>query len=116
MKDPLDKQTVDFATTEMHIPCGRVLIDRQHHIAIVAKRTPKYTQLVHVQSSHLSVSKFSSSLLVAEWMDSNYPFEYAMTKLLEHGNRHGITEPARKALEALMAARKRPVQYSLFSN
>lgn len=116
MKDPRDNQTIDFATSEMYIPCGQVLIDRQHHLAIVARKTPKYAQLLHVQSSFLSVSKISSSQLVSEWMDANYPFENAVTILLEHGHRHGITEPARKALESLMADMKRPVQYSLFSN
>lgn len=114
MKDPLDNQTIDFATSEMHIPCGQVLIDRQHHIAIVAKKTPKYAQLVHVQSSFLSVSKISSNQLVTEWRDANYPFENAIVRLLEYGNRHGITESAQKAIESLMAERKRPVQYSLF--
>jgi len=116
MKDPLDNQTIDFATSEMHVPCGRVLIDRQHHIAIVAKKTSKYAQLVHVQSSFLRVSKISSNQLVTEWRDANYPFENAIVRLLEHGNRHGITESARKAIESLMAERKRPVQYSLFPN
>lgn len=116
MKDPLDKQTIDFAGSEIHISRGHVLMDRQRHIAIVTKKTPKFAQLVRVQASTLRVSRITSKQLVTDWMNADYPFEDAIAKLLELGDKHGITESARKALESLLASSKQPVQYCLFGN
>lgn len=100
-KDPTDCSTVDFITPGLHVIFGQVLIDRQRHIAIVAKRGRTYAHLVRVKSGVLKLTRLTAKELVEEWSDADYPFERAVAKLLELGKQHGITDAARLALEEL---------------
>ena len=113
-KDPTDYSTVDFIAPALHVTRGQVLMDRQRHIAIVAKRGRTSAHLVRVSSGMLKLSKLSARELVEEWVDADYPFEHAVEKLLELGRQHGITETARIALEELGRSGREPVQQQLF--
>jgi len=113
-KDPTDCSTVDFIAPALHVTCGQVLMDRQRHIAIVAKKSRTSAHLVRVKSGVLKLSKLTAKELVEEWMDADYPFERAVTKLLDLGEQHGITDAARLALEELVKTGREPTQYQLF--
>jgi len=113
-KDPTDCSTVDFIAPALHVTCGQVLMDRQRHIAIVAKKGRTSAHLVRVKSGTLKLSKLTARELVEEWSDADYPFERAVSKLLDLGKQHGITDAARLALEHLVKAGREPTQYQLF--
>lgn len=113
-KDLTDYHTVDFIAPALHVTCGQVLMDRQRHIAIVAKRGRSSAHLVRVKSGTLKLTKLTAKELVDEWLDADYPFDQAVAKLLELGKQHGITDAARFALEELARSGREPVQESLF--
>lgn len=113
-KDPADYSTVDFIAPALHVTRGQVLMDRQRHIAIVAKRGRTCAHLVRVQSGVLKLSKLTARQLVEEWSDADYPFERAVAKLQELGRQHGITDAARLALEQLSKSGREPTQHRLF--
>ena len=113
-KDPTDRSTVDFIAPALHVSCGQVLMDRQRHIAIVVKRGRTSAQLVRVKSGILKLSKLTAKELVEEWSDADYPFERAVSRLLDLGKQHGITDAARIALEKLVRTGREPLQYQLF--
>jgi hypothetical protein len=113
-KDPTDRRTVDFIAHALHVTCGQVLMDRQRHIAIVAKRGRTSAHLVRVKSGVLKLSKLTAKELVEEWSDADYPFERAVAKLLDLGKQHGITDTARLALEQLVKTGREPAQFQLF--
>ena len=89
-------------------------MDRQRHIAIVAKRGTTSAHLVRVKSGTLKLTKLTAKELVEEWSDAEYPFERAVVKLLDLGKQHGITDAARIALENLLKTGREPTQQSLF--
>ena len=89
-------------------------MDRQRHIAIVAKKGRTSAQLVRVKSGTLKLSKLTARELVEEWSDADYPLERAVAKLLDLGQQHGITDAARLALEQLAKTGREPTQYQLF--
>lgn len=113
-KDPTDYSTVDFIAPVLHVTRGQVLMDRQRHFAIVAKKGRTCAHLVRVNAGMLKLSKLSAQELVEEWVDADYPFEHAVAKLLELGRQHGITEAARLALEELIRSGREPMQQRLF--
>ena len=113
-KDPTDCSTVDFIAPALHVTCGQVLMDRQRHIAIVAKKGRASAHLVRVKSGVLKLSKLTARELVEEWTDADYPFERAVSNLLDLGKQHGITDAARLALEQLVRTGREPTQYQLF--
>ena len=76
-KDSTDCSTVDFIEPALHVTCGQVLMYRQRHIAIVAKRGRTSAYLVRVKSGTLKLSKLTAKELVEEWSDANYPLERA---------------------------------------
>jgi hypothetical protein len=114
-KDPTDCSTLDFIAPALHVTCGQVLMDRQRHIAIVAKKGRTSAHLVRVKSGVLKLSKLTARELVEEWSDAEYPFERAVAKLLDLGKQHGITDAARLALENLVKTGREPTQYQLFA-
>lgn len=113
-KDPTDSSTLDFIAPALHVTCGQVLMDRQRHIAIVAKRSATSAHLVRVKSGTMKMTKLSAKELVEEWSDADYPFERAVAKLLELGKLHGMTDTAREALENLLKTGREPTQHNLF--
>jgi len=113
-KDPTDYSTVDFVPPELNVVRGQVLMDRQRHVAIVAKKGRGCAHLVQVKSGVLKLVKYSASELVEHWSDADYPFDRAVAKLLELGKEHGITDTARNALEELVRAGREPRQHKLF--
>jgi len=113
-KDPTDYSTVDFIAPALHVTCGQVLMDRQRHIAIVAKRGRSSAHLVRVKSGVLRLTRHSAKEIVEEWSDADYPFDRAVAKLLELGRQHGITDAAHKALEELSRSGREPTQHRLF--
>lgn len=113
-KDPADYSTVDFIAPALHVTRGQVLMDRQRHIAIVAKKGRGGAHLVRVKSGQLRMTRHSAREIVEEWTDADYPFERAVEKLLELGRQHGITEAARLALEDLSRSGCEPTQHRLF--
>ena len=113
-KDPSDYSTVDFIAPGLHVTRGQVLMDRQRHIAIVAKKGRSHAHLVRVKSGELKLTKLTARELVEEWSDADYPFEHAVAKLLELGRQHGITDAARVALEELVRSGREPTQQRLF--
>lgn len=113
-KDPADYSTVDFIAPALHVTRGQVLMDRQRHIAIVAKKGGSGAHLVRVKSGQLRMTRHSAQEIVEEWTDADYPFELAVAKLLELGRQHGITDAARLALEELSRSGREPTQSRLF--
>lgn len=113
-KDPADYSTVDFIPPELNVTRGQVLMDRQRHIAIVAKRGKASAHLVHVKSGVLKLTRHTAGEIIAEWSDADYPFDRAVARLLELGKQHGITDAARDALEELVRAGREPRQNKLF--
>jgi hypothetical protein len=113
-KDPTDYSTIDFVPAELKVTRGQVLMDRQRHIAIVAKRGKSNVHLVQVKSGVLKLAKYTASELIEQWLDADYPFDRAVAKLLELGKQHGITDGARDALEKLMKTGREPQQHKLF--
>ncbi len=113
-KDPTDYSTVDFISPVLNVTRGQVLVNRQRHIAIVAKKGRTCAHLVMVKSGALKLSKYTASELVEEWSDADYPFERAVAKLLELGKRNGITQAAQHALEELIEEGREPKQHRLF--
>lgn len=113
-KDPADRSTVDFIAPGVQVACGQVVMDRQRHIAIVAKRGRASVHLVQVKSGMLKLTKLSAQELVEEWSDADYPFDHAVARLLDMGKQHGITDTARLALEELVRSGREPTQHRLF--
>jgi len=113
-KDPTDYSTVDFIAPGLHVARGQVLMDRQRHIAIVAKKGRTCAHLVQVKSGVLKLSKYTAGELTEQWTDADYPFDRAVIKLLELGKQHGITDKARSALEELVRLGREPKQKELF--
>jgi hypothetical protein len=113
-KDFTDYSTVDFIPAVLHVTRGQVLMDRQRHIAIVAKRGKNSAHLVHVRSGVLRLTRHTAGEIIDSWSEADYPFDRALAKLLELGRQHGITEAARNALEELVRAGKEPQQQNLF--
>lgn len=113
-KDPTDYSTVDFIAPVLNVTRGQVLMDRQRHIAIVAKKGKTCAYLVQVKSGTLKLAKYTARELVDEWSDADYPFERAVARLLELGGQHGITDAARNALDELVKAGREPKQHKLF--
>lgn len=113
-KDLTDRSTVDFIAATLQVCCGQVLMDRQRHIAVVAKRGRDSVQLLRVKSGTLRLSRLGARELVQDWLDADYPFERALNKLMELGRQHGITDSARLALERLARSGREPQQYLLF--
>jgi hypothetical protein len=113
-KDPTDYSTVDFIAPALHVTCGQVLMDRQRHIAIVAKKGRSCAHLVRVTSGALRMTRHSAKEIVEEWSEADYPFDRALAKLLELGRQHGITDAARVALERLARSGREPTQHRLF--
>lgn len=114
MRDHLDKHTIDFVVPELSLLTGRVVMDKRNRIAIVARRSAKFAHLLCAQPGVLKLTRVSSKQLLAEWMDSDCRFEEAVDKLLSLGKRHGFTDSARAALDALLADGRTPQQASLF--
>lgn len=114
-KDPTDYSTVDFIAPVLSVSCGQVLMDRQRHIAIVAKCGRTNAYLIRVKSGTLKMTKHTARDIVSDWFDADYPFELAVAKLLDLGRQHGITDAARKALEMLLKNGREPKQHQLFS-
>ncbi len=113
-KDSTDYSTVDFIPAVLHVTRGQVLMDRQRHIAIVAKKGKTSAHLVHVRSGVLKMTRHTAWEIVEEWSEADYPFDRAVAKLLELGKQHGITDAARDALEKLVRAGREPKQQELF--
>lgn len=113
-KDPTDYSTLDFIPPELNVTRGQVLMDRQRHIAIVAKKGKTCAHLVQVKSGKLRLAKYTAGELVEHWSDAEYPFDRAVAKLLDLGKQHGITDAAHAALEALQQAGREPKQHKLF--
>lgn len=113
-KDLTDYSTVDFIPPALHVSCGQVLMDRQRHIAIVAKKGRNCAHLVRVKSGTLRLTKHSARELTEEWSDTEYPFDEALSKLIALGRQHGITAAAQQALVALSRTGREPVQSVLF--
>jgi len=113
-KDPTDYSTIDFVPPELNVTRGQVLMDRQRHIAIVAKKGRTCAHLVQVKSGALKLVRYRPKELVEQWSDADYPFERAVAKLIEMGKQHGITDTAREALDELVRAGREPKQHKLF--
>lgn len=113
-KDPTDYSTIDFVPPELNVTRGQVLMDRQRHIAIVAKKGKSSAHLVQLKSGVLKLVRYTASELVEHWSDADYPFDRAVTKLIEMGKQHGITDGARDALDKLMKTGREPEQHKLF--
>ncbi|MCG6933945.1 MAG: hypothetical protein LJE57_09915 [Gallionella sp.] len=113
-KDFTDYSTVDFIPDILHVTRGQVLMDRQRHIAIVAKKGKNSAHLVHVRSGVLRLTRHTAGEIVESWSEADYPFDRALAKLLDLGRQHGITDAARNALEDLVRAGKEPQQQNLF--
>lgn len=113
-KDSTDFSTVDFIPAVLNVTRGQVLMDRQRHIAIVAKKGKSSAHLVHVRSGVLKLTRHSAREIVETWSEADYPFDRALAKLLELGRQHGITDAARNALEDLVRAGQEPHQHKLF--
>jgi len=90
-------------------------MDRQRHIAIVAKKGRTCAYLVRVKSGILKLTKHESCDIVTNWLESDYQYERALGKLIEMGRRKGITDAARVALDGLLKNGKEPIQRTLFS-
>ncbi|MDD2916198.1 MAG: hypothetical protein PHP70_12870 [Gallionella sp.] len=114
-KDPVDFHTMDFlSSATVNVTCGQVLMDRQRHIAIVAKKGRTCAYLVHVKSGILKLTKHATKDLAADWLEADYQYERALDKLIEMGRRKGITDSARTALERLLKNGREPSQRMLF--
>ncbi|MGA8863547.1 MAG: hypothetical protein WBM09_01195 [Gallionella sp.] len=113
-KDSTDYSTVDFIPAVLNVTRGQVLMDRQRHIAIVAKKGKTGAHLVHVRSGMLKLTRHTTGEIVEAWTEADYPFDRALAKLLELGRQHGITDAARDALEELVRAGREPRQHKLF--
>ena len=113
-KDPTDYSTVDFIPHVLSVTRGQVLMDRQRHIAIVAKKGRTCAHLVQVKSGVLKLAKYTAGELAEQWSDADYPFDRAVARLLELGEQHGITDAAKSALEELVRAGREPKQHKLF--
>jgi len=114
-KDPTDYSTIDFIVPVLNVTRGQVLMDRQRHIAIVAKKGRVCAHLVRVKSGALRMTRHTAMELVSDWSDADYPFDRAVIRLLELGRRHGITDAARNALEVLEKQGPEPTQHRLFA-
>jgi len=113
-KDSTDFSTVDFIPAVLNVTRGQVLMDRQRHVAIVAKKGKNSAHLVHVRSGVLKMTRHTAREIVETWSEADYPFDRALAKLLELGRQHGITDAARNALEDLVRAGQEPHQHKLF--
>ena len=113
-KDSTDFSTVDFIPAVLNVTRGQVLMDRQRHIAIVAKKGKTSAHLVHLRSGVLKMTRHTAGEIVEAWSEAGYPFDRAVAKLLELGKQHGITDAARDALEELVRAGREPRQQELF--
>jgi hypothetical protein len=114
-KDPTDYSTFDFVAPTLHVTRGQVLLDRQRHVAIVARRGAECAHLLRVKSGKLRLVRVPARELVENWSDCDYPLAQALRRLLEHGRQHGMTDTAQRALEALLKSGRDPVQAPLFS-
>jgi hypothetical protein len=114
-KDPVDFHTMDILHfTAAHIVCGQVLMDRQRHIAIVAKKSKAHAHLIQVKSGILKLTRYATRDIVENWLEADYQYERALDKMIEMGSRKGITDKARAALDKLLKNGKEPMQRMLF--
>lgn len=113
-KDPTDNSTRDFIPHELNVTRGQVLMDRNRHIAIVAKKGRDYAHLVQVKSGKLGLARYTAEQLYGRWLEAEYPFERAVSRLIEHGKQHGMTDAARRALDDLVIKGREPKQNKLF--
>jgi len=114
-KDPTDSHTLDFLPpTVANVACGQILVDRQRHIAIVAKKGRGCAHLVQVKSGMLKMTRYPIKEIAGNWLEADYPFDLALGRIIEMGRRNGITDAARRALEMLLENGKEPVQQTLF--
>lgn len=115
-KDLVDFHTMDLlSSASVNITCGQVLMDHHRHIAIVAKKGKTCAYLVHVKSGILKLTKHATRDIATNWLESDYQYERALDKLIEMGQRKGITDAARVALDRLLKNGKEPIQQMLFS-
>lgn len=114
-KDPTDYSTFDFVAPTLHVTRGQVLLDRQRHVAIVARRGKDHAHLLRVKSGKLRLVRVPARELVENWADCDYPLPQALRRLLEHGRQYGMTETAERTLEALLKSGREPVQAPLFA-
>ena len=81
-KDPVDFRTIDFlSSATVNITCGQVLMDRQRHIAIVAKKGKACAYLVRVKSGMLKLTKHATRDIAADWLETDYQYERALGKI-----------------------------------
>ena len=114
-KDLVDLHTIDIlSSASVNLTCGQVLMDRHRHIAIVAKKGKACAYLVHVKSGILKLTKHATRDIATSWLESDYQYERALGKLIEMGQRKGITDAARAALDRLLKNGKEPIQRTLF--
>lgn len=114
-KDPVDFRTMDFlSSATVDVTCGQVLMDRQRHIAIVAKKGRTCAYLVQVKSGILKLTKHATKDIAADWLEADYQYERALDKLIDMGRRKGITDAAHAALEKLLKNGREPKQRMLF--
>jgi len=104
----------DFIKAIPNVLCGQVLMDRQRHFAIVAKKGRTSFHLIRVNSGILKVTKCSPQQIADEWMDAEYPYEKALAHLMDMGRKHGVTETAKALLDELKKNGKEPAQGKLF--
>jgi len=109
-----DLATVDFISPQWMWFAVRCLLIEQRHIAIVVKRGRACAHLVRVRSGSLRLVKCSAKEIVSDWMDAQYPFNEAITKLLDVGKRQGSLMAPGLALEKLLQSGKEPTQARLF--
>ena len=106
-KDPTDRSTVDFIPPALHVTRGQVLMDRQRHIAIVAKKGRTCAYLVRVKSGVLTLTRLSARELVEEWLRDNPD----VAKQVERARRTTLpavaVPPPTSEKEALDRARRR---------
>lgn len=115
-KDISDYTTQDFINLTPHILYGQVLMDRQRHIAIVAKKGPSSFHLVGISSGKLKVRKCTARQITDEWMDAEYPYDKALNHLLNMSRREGTPQAAIALLKGLARHGKEPMQGQLFCN
>jgi len=81
--------------------------------AVVIRHDGRQVRLVPMKSGRLKVSRCTRDRFEAEWQETDYPLERALSAFLEHAQQQGATAEALRGLETLLH-RDAPVIRPLF--
>lgn len=90
-----------------------IVTNAQHETAIVIRRDGHTVVFVRFKAGKLACERLTEAMFRNDWQEAHYPLAETLSRFIEHGQMHGITQEALKGLEKLQS-RDRAVVSCLF--